>query len=41
MSASDDIVILAELVAYLAIIVWALFAPGAGRRWSDTQAPDE
>jgi hypothetical protein len=32
----DEMVIVAELAAFVGIVVWALFGPGAGRRWPET-----
>jgi len=39
MSVNEDLVILAELIAFLGVIIWALFAPGARRRWPDLAPP--
>ena len=33
----DEMVIVAELAAYLGVVLWALFGPGAGRRWPETR----
>lgn len=31
----DEMVVVAELLAVVGVVLWALFGPGAGRRWSD------
>jgi hypothetical protein len=35
----DEMVIVAELLALGGVVVWALFGPGARRRWPDRSAP--
>lgn len=35
----DEMVIVAELIALSGVIMWALFAPGARRRWPDAVPP--
>lgn len=41
MSVNDDLVILAELIAFIGVIIWALFAPGARRRFPDLASAPE
>lgn len=34
----DEMVIVAELIALSAVTIWALFGPGARRRWSKSNS---
>lgn len=36
----DEMVIVAELLAVTGVVLWALFGPGARRRWPDVMSAD-